>query len=157
MFRHHLKVTLIALVSLILSATLILANIGCSDKPIAKNTDEILNELPALIEKQMKDWQVPGLANGIVKDGEVIFAQGFGYRDREEQLPVTTKTMFPIASCSKAFAAMSAAITDGTMLKTIITTMPTSASTAMMAWEFNATTCRDRSSGLPTTVKLRRS
>ena len=86
--------------------------LACQGSPaIAQDpqTEELLQELPALIEAQLEAWHVPGLAVGIVKDGEVIFMEGFGYRDREAQLPVTTKTLFPIASCSKAFTALGAA------------------------------------------------
>jgi len=38
-----------------------------------KTDDAKLANLPALIEKQMADWRVPGAAIGIVKDGKVIF------------------------------------------------------------------------------------
>ena len=76
--------------------------------PQSKTDDARLANLPALIEKQMADWRIPGAAIGIVKDGKVIFVRGFGYRDLEKKLPVTTKTLFPIASCSKAFTALSA-------------------------------------------------
>ena len=46
---------------------------------------------------------MPGLAVAIVKDGEVVFAQGFGFRDVAHKLPVTPKTLFAIGSCTKAF------------------------------------------------------
>jgi CubicO group peptidase (beta-lactamase class C family) len=46
---------------------------------------------------------VPGLAVTIVKDGKVVFAQGFGLRDVAHNLPVTPKTLFAIGSCTKAF------------------------------------------------------
>lgn len=52
----------------------------------------------------------PGLAFGIVKDDKVLFAQGFGYRDLENKIPVTANTLFAIGSSSKAFTAMGAAI-----------------------------------------------
>jgi CubicO group peptidase (beta-lactamase class C family) len=51
----------------------------------------------------IKAWEVPGLAVAIVKDGEIVFAQGFGYRDVGSKLPVTPKTLFAIGSCTKAF------------------------------------------------------
>jgi CubicO group peptidase (beta-lactamase class C family) len=54
-------------------------------------------------EKAIKDWQVPGLAIAIVCDEEVVFTRGFGMRDIESELPVTTKTLFAIGSCTKAF------------------------------------------------------
>jgi CubicO group peptidase (beta-lactamase class C family) len=38
-----------------------------------------------------------------VKDGEVILAEGFGWRDVGKKLPVTPRTLFAIGSCTKAF------------------------------------------------------
>ena len=62
-----------------------------------------LEKLRQYVSSIMKDAKVPGLAMAIVKDGEVIFAEGFGYRDKEKELPVTRKTLFAIGSCTKAF------------------------------------------------------
>jgi CubicO group peptidase (beta-lactamase class C family) len=56
-------------------------------------------------EKAMAEWRVPGMAVGIVKNGEVVYMKGFGYRDLEKRLPVTTKTLFAIGSSTKAFTA----------------------------------------------------
>jgi len=55
------------------------------------------------VEAARKGWEVPGLALAIVVDGEVVFAEGFGQRDREADLPVTPDTLFPIGSSTKAF------------------------------------------------------
>ena len=52
------------------------------------------------------DWAVPGMAVGVVKEGNVVFLQGFGNRDVEKQLPVTTNTLFAIGSSTKCFTAM---------------------------------------------------
>ena len=46
----------------------------------------------------------------VVKDGETIFAGGFGLRDREQGLPVSADTIFAIGSASKAFTAASVAL-----------------------------------------------
>jgi len=63
-------------------------------------------DLNRIITQAMDDFEIPGAAIGVVMDGEVIFAKGYGYRDREQQLPVTTDTLFAIASCSKAFTTL---------------------------------------------------
>ena len=57
----------------------------------------------------MQDWRIRGLAMTVIKENEIIYAQGFGQRDNARDLPVTSQTLFPIASCTKAFttAAMS--------------------------------------------------
>lgn len=62
------------------------------------------------VEKVMAQWKLPGMAVGVVKDGEIIYLKGFGYRDVEKKLPVTTKTLFGIASCTKAFTAVAIGI-----------------------------------------------
>src|SRR5215510_2192942 len=68
------------------------------------------NGFDGFVEQVMKDWTVPGLAVAVVKDGKVIYAKGFGYRDVQKGLKVTPDTLFAIGSCSKAFTATAIAI-----------------------------------------------
>ncbi|MBW4508317.1 MAG: serine hydrolase [Scytonematopsis contorta HA4267-MV1] len=60
------------------------------------------------MEKLLKDWNAPGFGVGIVEKDKLIFARGYGYRDYEEKLPFTSKTLFPIASNTKLFTAIAA-------------------------------------------------
>ena len=76
-----------------------------SSDPAAK-----LRGLDDLAEQAMKQWKVPGVAIAVVQDGKVIYAKGYGYRDLEKKLPVTTGTLFPIGSISKSFTALTFAI-----------------------------------------------
>lgn len=66
--------------------------------------------LPDFITEQMSQWHVPGVAIGIAHKGETVFARGFGERDRETKKPVTTQTLFGVASTTKAFTAMTLAL-----------------------------------------------
>lgn len=54
------------------------------------------------IAEAIDAWEVPGLAIAIVKDGELVFSEGFGKRDVGEDLPVTPGTLFAIGSATKA-------------------------------------------------------
>jgi CubicO group peptidase (beta-lactamase class C family) len=85
-------------VVLILAASLSFAQ----EKPQA----EPFEGFSAFVEKIMAEWEVPGIAIAVVKDGEVVFMRGYGYRDIEQQLPVTPQTLFAIGSTTKAFTAM---------------------------------------------------
>lgn len=58
----------------------------------------------------MQEWDIPGMAVAVVKDNEVIYQQGFGYRDVDNEQPVTPETVFAIGSSSKAFTAMALGI-----------------------------------------------
>jgi len=49
--------------------------------------------------------KTPGVAVAIVKDGRVIFKKGYGTANLEYDVPITTKTVFQIASTSKQFTA----------------------------------------------------
>ena len=67
-----------------------------------------LSLIDRYIDSFMKDWNIPGLAIGIVYKDQLIYARGFGYRDMENKLLVETKTMFPIASNTKLFTSTAA-------------------------------------------------
>jgi len=62
-----------------------------------------LADFEEFVRQTMREWKVQGLAVAIVQNGKVIFSQGFGMRDAARDLPVTEQTLFPIASCTKAF------------------------------------------------------
>ena len=46
---------------------------------------------------------IPGVAAAIVKDEEIVAARGFGYRNRDMNLPMTAHTISPICSLTKSF------------------------------------------------------
>ncbi|HEY8099834.1 MAG TPA: serine hydrolase [Burkholderiaceae bacterium] len=73
----------------------------------------MLNKLDGFdgyMEQLLKDWNAPGVGVAIVKDNDLIFAKGYGYRDYENKLPFTPSTLFPIASNTKLFAAIAAGL-----------------------------------------------
>ena len=55
---------------------------------------------------------VPGLAVAVVRDGRTVYARGFGYADVEAGIPATPDTPFYIASATKPFTALLAALLD---------------------------------------------
>ncbi len=57
-------------------------------------------------EKVCNDFNVPGLAVAIVKDGRVVMAKGYGVRALGSDQPATEESLFGIASISKSFTAM---------------------------------------------------
>ena len=55
---------------------------------------------------------VPGLAVAVVRDGRTVYARGFGWADREAGTQATADTPFYIASATKPFTALLAALLD---------------------------------------------
>ena len=75
-----------------------------------KNIDKKLKILDAYYEQALADWNVPGMAIAIVKDGEIIFSKGYGTRNVNTGDPVDGNTLFAIASNSKSFTSAALAI-----------------------------------------------
>ncbi|WP_256647211.1 serine hydrolase [Thermomonas paludicola] len=57
------------------------------------------------VEAVQKQFDVPGVAVAIVKDGQVVMARGYGVRELGKPAKVDEHTMFAIASNTKAFTA----------------------------------------------------
>src|SRR6266571_8691537 len=65
--------------------------------------DRALRGLDDFVARVMKEWQVPGLALGVIQDGKPVLLKGYGYRDVEKRLPVTPRTLMAIGSNTKSF------------------------------------------------------
>ncbi|GAA5134537.1 serine hydrolase [Thalassotalea piscium] len=70
-----------------------------------------VKEVDSLVHKVLATFKVPGAAVGVIKDGEVLLNKGYGLQDiNKEALTVDKKTLFKIASTSKAFTAAALAM-----------------------------------------------
>lgn len=70
---------------------------------MSENQIELLEQE---IAELMREFKIPGLAIGIVKDGKHFYTKGFGARNLEKNLPFTADTLFGIGSISKSFTVM---------------------------------------------------
>lgn len=57
------------------------------------------------VARVMSTFEVPGIAIAIVKDGRVLLAKGYGVRKLGDLTPIDDRTLFGIASNTKAFTA----------------------------------------------------
>ncbi|KAG0351611.1 beta-lactamase/transpeptidase-like protein [Gamsiella multidivaricata] len=64
---------------------------------------EFFEKLPAVLERARIEGGIPGMSVAIMYKGELVFAQGFGKRNRVD--PFTEETVSHIASVTKAFTA----------------------------------------------------
>jgi CubicO group peptidase (beta-lactamase class C family) len=90
-------------------AALLVSHVAASSTPAPA-----LPISPARIDstalRAMKAFDVPGMAVGIVKDGTLIYAKGYGVREQGKPDLVDADTLFQIGSNSKAFTAAALAI-----------------------------------------------
>jgi CubicO group peptidase (beta-lactamase class C family) len=77
----------------------------------AANPDPLKTvDVDRLVQRTMALYQVPGIAVGVVKDGRLVFAKGYGVRELGKPGAVDPDTLFAIASNSKAFTTAALAI-----------------------------------------------
>jgi CubicO group peptidase (beta-lactamase class C family) len=71
--------------------------------------------LDRVVERARQEFEVPGIAVAIVKDGKLVVAKGYGVRKLGEPAPVTADSLFRIASNTKAFttAALGMLVDEG--------------------------------------------
>ncbi len=63
-------------------------------------------EFQRLIEGHAQDRHIPGIAYGVVVDGELVFSGATGLLDLDSKIPASPASAFRIASMSKSFTAM---------------------------------------------------
>src|ERR1044072_4358567 len=66
--------------------------------------------LDATVERVRQTFDVPGIAVAVVKDGKVVLQKGYGVRRLGASEPVTPRSLFRIASNTKAFTTAALAI-----------------------------------------------
>lgn len=69
-----------------------------------------VTEVDKICQKALTDFNIPGMAVAIVKDGKVIHAKGYGVKDISTGAAVDENSLFAIASNSKAFTAAALAV-----------------------------------------------
>lgn len=73
----------------------------------SNNLQKTLQTIEESVEKRRKELGIPGMSLVIVKDGEIVYLKGFGYKDFEKKIPVTPDTQFAIGSITKSFTGLS--------------------------------------------------
>src|SRR5437773_6241339 len=91
-------------VSLFTAASLVC---GYSVAPAAVN--DPVAELDAFMTRTLKEYQVPGAAIAVVRDGKVALLKGYGLRNVTKPGAVDENTIFQLASVTKTLTAAAAA------------------------------------------------
>ncbi len=81
-----------------------------SQQTAQERVEKQLAELPAFMERGMESWGTPGMGVAVVKDGEMVYARGFGVRKLDSNDPVDENTIFGVASLTKGMTATALAI-----------------------------------------------
>ena len=101
--------------SVIFSAVLLIACAsGCSTAPIKPESaapgdyEYTKQYISWLIRKEMKSNNVTGLSIALVDDQRIVWAEGFGYADKKNNVQASPETVYAVGSISKLFTATAA-------------------------------------------------
>lgn len=64
-----------------------------------------MQHIDAIAARALKAQHISGMSIAVGRNGKVLYARGYGLRDRAHKLPVTAQTVFPIGSVTKQFTA----------------------------------------------------
>ena len=92
-----------SLIATLATAAVIAVGSGRS-AAVGPQADPKFEQLAALVTQKMAEYHVPGVAFGVIKNGQMTL-RGFGVTNVEDPQPITPETVFPIASISKTVTA----------------------------------------------------
>lgn len=95
------EVTAIIWIVAMLTTSCLIAHSSFSQtkyEPVSENVEKQVIDL-------MNDGDIPGLSLIMIKNDQVTI-KSYGYEDVMRKIPVTSKTIFQLGSCSKAFTAL---------------------------------------------------
>ncbi len=99
---------LVLLGGVAMSNAQVIADSSVSQTALSTNVDITANDLETFLDEfipnQLEANHIPGAAIAVVKDGQLLFAKGYGYANLEKQLPVVAdKALFRTGSVAKLF------------------------------------------------------
>ncbi|OJJ16128.1 hypothetical protein BKI52_35770 [marine bacterium AO1-C] len=85
---------------------LVCMSIMCMFSPVSSQSNaKHWQKIEKSLENYRKSLKIPGLAIGVVQNGQLIWSKGLGYADLKRGIRVKPSTIFHIASLTKTFTA----------------------------------------------------
>ena len=115
MNKHLLLLCLLAAPRLVWSnpGSGLSASITRAGDPVTDTLPSFLRDsLDSYVTKALADWEIPGIAVCVVKDGKVVVMKAYGVKELGTNDKVDTNTLFMIGSNTKAFTATALAMLD---------------------------------------------
>jgi CubicO group peptidase (beta-lactamase class C family) len=82
-----------------------LFTVGAAPARKSARAEDFPRELETYVTETLREWDVPGAALAVVKDGRVLVAKGYGVREVGKPDRVDADTIFDTASLTKSFTA----------------------------------------------------
>ena len=91
----------------------LLVSLGCSSKTPAEITslnqgdyNQLKEDMRQFIQKEMDEKNIVGLSIALVDDQQIVWQEGFGYRDKKQKIKATPASKYSAGSITKLFNAL---------------------------------------------------
>ncbi len=74
---------------------------------ISEVSPEVKRKLDSIYNSKIEKNDIVGASIAIVQDGKIVFANGYGFQDKENGIRANENTIYRIGSCTKSFTALS--------------------------------------------------
>ncbi|MCP3975888.1 MAG: beta-lactamase family protein, partial [bacterium] len=83
------------------------ATVSRSEPPLrlAEPADAVIADLESYIPGYMSEQNIPGASIALIREGQIVWTEGFGVVNAITRQPVTSETLFEVASNSKVVTA----------------------------------------------------
>lgn len=102
-FLKEMDIAFYKLKNVVLLVFILYGNMNCGEFKSDNLSDAVVQNLDEIIKYMMDCRKIPGMNIAIVHNNETILTKGYGYSNLEKKIPVTNKTLFSVASLTKAF------------------------------------------------------
>ncbi len=72
---------------------------------LSEPVETIVADLVSFVPEYMREQSIPGVAIALIRDGKVVWTEGFGVANMLTRQPITPETLFEVASNSKVVTA----------------------------------------------------
>ena len=72
---------------------------------LSESVDAVIVDLENYTPKYMREQNIPGVTIALIRDGEVVWTEGFGVANALTRQPISPETLFEVASNSKVVTA----------------------------------------------------
>jgi CubicO group peptidase (beta-lactamase class C family) len=90
----------------VLTVAIVFSSVTCKKTSVDPISATSITEFESRLDGLRVSAKIPGMAAGIIKDGQIIWTKSYGYENIESAKPVTNSTIFHLASLTKTFASV---------------------------------------------------
>lgn len=98
---------MVRVVTILVAVMASLSPLGAQERILPDTARSLVDQVFAFVEPD-----APGCAVGVIQDGHLVYGQGYGLANLDWGIPISTSTVFDIASVSKQFTAAAVALLE---------------------------------------------